>query len=177
MIRASKRAVNRDPGSARHLRLQDLVVRAANSRHLGDQDRPVLARVEMSPTTLPRVVPRANPAALGARQLRLLVRDEHPNLLHPVLSVQLHVYDPPRIAQPRIFPYSPVSRIPEDYPPEAAGFHPKAGSAGNARKATSSTTQFGALVGPIGGRGGAPDALSRIGVRVPQHLARPTHWA
>lgn len=74
----------------------DAVLRALHPRHLGSQDRPVLAGVQVTPPPSARVVAARRRAALRTRELPLtpvLHRHLHLSLLQP----QLHPAHPPRL--------------------------------------------------------------------------------
>jgi len=66
----------------RHRDLPHAVLVALHARHRGDQERPVLHGVQMTPAPLPSVVAGAGPVALRAAKLRAgAAVDEDPHLL------------------------------------------------------------------------------------------------
>ena len=98
ITRHSNNAVNPEPGSAHGTAIcRTPCFSHFTARHVRDQNRPVLARVQMTPATLATVVPRRGaPAARTRRPPSPLarVRHIHPNLAR--LQLQFHVRHTPR---------------------------------------------------------------------------------
>jgi len=82
----------------RACRLLDAVLLTVHARHVSDEDRLELARIEVAPASRPRVVAGARLVALRAGERRMqLRRDGHAHLL--TLDVELHVADLPGFHQ------------------------------------------------------------------------------
>jgi len=103
----------------RHLDLLDLVLGTDHPRHPRGQVRLVLEKVQMPPRLLLGVVDwAALPAALRTREPRPL-RKIDPQIQPPLLGVELHVHDLPRLLKPKrsrkqlriVHPRLPSSRI------------------------------------------------------------------